>query len=186
MLHIIYNVCIITFTRITFLTYINAVYFSTEIGKFSADIRDESVEDERVTWNDDDKENRTESKDENSKEMGSSENMDNKEVGSKEVESKKKVGSKEKLGSKEVGSKEKAESKEKVGSKEVGSKEMGSEEKVGSKEKVGNKEVGSRNTSWPCGAPKCGHLCGAEEFCANTGRRCTDYPCCDSVKCVKK
>ena len=36
-----------------------------------------------------------------------------------------------------------------------------------------------------CGASDCNLICKAGEWCANTGKSCQNYPCCDSVSCIK-
>ena len=36
-----------------------------------------------------------------------------------------------------------------------------------------------------CGAPECNLMCEEGEFCANTGKHCLNYPCCQSVSCIQ-
>ena len=36
-----------------------------------------------------------------------------------------------------------------------------------------------------CGASQCNVVCKEGEFCANTGVRCLEYPCCESVDCIQ-
>ena len=28
------------------------------------------------------------------------------------------------------------------------------------------------------------HRCGKEEWCANTGKACENYPCCEATQCI--